>query len=174
MNHWNLSSWRHSRLVITNKGLNFNISHDLYKYDLLSQKESSRNFSCGSKGGAPGANAPPSKIQSNTTETALVTWTTWAGTPSNNQSNKVYIRIPICINHGTSKQCWDGTNFLVKSQFWNCYCFKVPALSAGCQGFSTRFSGDYLHFCHFGHSSVPFRYNIDSESGGTWSFGIWT
>ena len=32
------------------------------------------------------------------------------------------------------------------------------------QGFGTRFSGDYLHFSHFGTSSVLFRFHFGSIS----------
>ena len=39
--------------------------------------------------------------------------------------------------------------------------------TSGYQGFITRFSRGYLHFSHFGTSSVTFRYHFSSKSGGT-------
>ena len=50
----------------------------------------------------------------------------------------------------------------------------VPVLTSRYQGFGRRFSGDYLHFSHFGTSLVPFWFHLGSKSGGTFSFGIET
>ena len=50
----------------------------------------------------------------------------------------------------------------------------VPVPRARYQGFSTRFSGDYVHFSRFGSSLVRFRHHFSSRSGGTSSFGIKT
>ena len=47
----------------------------------------------------------------------------------------------------------------------------VLVLTSQYQGCGTRFSWDYLHFSHFGTSSVPFWHHFNSKSGGTLSFG---
>ena len=39
------------------------------------------------------------------------------------------------------------------------------------QSFSTRFSGGYLHFSHFGTCCIPYRDYFGSTLGGTQSFG---
>ena len=62
----------------------------------------------------------------------------------------------------------------VSIRFWylssGSYC-SIP-------GFGTRFSGDYLHFSHFGTSSVPFRFHFGSISAPfqlqiRWNVKLW-
>ena len=74
--------------------------------------------------------------------------------------------------------CWDGTNFSVQSRFRFRSCrFMVPFLIPRFLFLilNTRVSVQgYLHFSHYGASSVPFWLHINSKSGGTLSFGIGT